>query len=580
MTDPTALAPCTPRRSSRGARRTSGALRRRLGALWAVVTVAATVGCVSIPDAGPVRAGGPVREDVVGDFEYRPSGPAVDSTQDQLLRDFVEAGTGSADDYAVARQFLSRDFAREWDPRSGVVVRSGPGTVTRAGGSRLDYTVVGAATIDADGHYAQALTPSTTTLGFEFVREGDQWRISYAPDGIVLTTTNVDIVFRPHSLYFYDPTYSVLVPDERWFLARSSTSTRIAAALLAGPSPWLQGALASAFPEGTQLSLDAVTVVGGRARVDLTAEALSADPVERARMRAQLLASLSSVAAVTAVDLTVQAAVLEVPDPSSASRLRDPAVDPRPLVVVDGVLGHATSSGPEVLATSPQVTALDPVSVEASVDDERAVVGAADGAWLVQGDADAVRVDARPGLAPPALDGDGYAWTAPRDDARSLVATGRDGVAHQVSSKLPAGQSLVSFRVSRDGTRALVLLDVAGEARLLVTSVLRDARRVPLSLGDPVELSPPAGVPVGATWADENTVAVLTDVEGASEVSLRELGGEPGAPSRPTGRAVTIVGGDGRDHLHLLMDDGRVLEPRGTGWQDTGVQADLLATQR
>ena len=75
-------------------------------------------------------------------------------------------------------------------------------------------------------------------------------------------------------------------------------------------------------------------------------------------------------------------------------------------------------------------------------------------------------------------------------------------------------------------------------------------------------------------------MAVLTDVQGASEVSLRELGGEPGAPSRPTGDAVTVVGGAGRDALHLLTSDGRVLEPRGAGWQDTGVQADLLATQR
>jgi len=553
---------------------------RRLAALLGAVLVAATVGCVSIPDSGPVREGGPVREDVVGDFEYRPSGPARDSEQDQLLRDFVEAGTGSADDYAVARQFLSRDFAREWDPRSGVVVRAGAGTVTRVDDARLDYTVVGAATIDASGHYATALTPATTTLGFQFVREEGQWRISYAPDGIVLTTTNVDVVFRPHSLYFYDPTWSVLVPDERWFLARSSTTTRITAALLEGPSPWLQGALVSAFPEGTQLSLDAVTVVGGTARVDLTAEALTADPVERARMRAQLLASFSSVASVNGVDLSVQAGVLEVPDPTSASTLRDPAVDPRPLVVVDGVLGLAGAAGLEALAISDAVAALRPESVEASVDDARAVVGTASGAWLVGGGASPVLVDSRQGLAPPALDGDGYAWTAPEDDARSLVATGPDGVAHQVVSELPAGQRLVSFRVSRDGARALVLLEAGGRARLLVTSVLRDARRVPLSLGGPVELAPPAGAPVDATWADEATVAVLTEADGASEVTLREIGGEPGPVTRPAGEGTTLVGGDGLDGLRLLTADGRVLEPRGTGWQETGVEADLLAGQR
>ena len=554
---------------------------RALVAVAAALVVLVASGCVGIPDAGPVREGSAVREDVVGDFEYRPSGPVPGSTQEQLVRDFVEAGTGSQDDYAVARQFLSRSFARTWDPRSGVTVRSGAGTTTRVDETRVDYTISGVATIDAAGHYAQTPSPSTTTLGFEFVREGGEWRLSYAPDGIVLTTTNVDVVFRPHSLYFFDPTYTVLVPDERWFLARSSTSTRIASALLAGPSPWLQGAVASAFPEGTQLSLDAVTVVGGTARVDLTAEALSASAVDRARMQAQLQASFSSVAAVTTVELTVRAGVLEVPDAAVVTAVRDPSVDPRPLVVEDGVLGFASSSGlTAVPGLSEAVAGLAPSSAELRGDGTAAAVGSATGSWLVRQGADPLLVDDRPGLVAPALDDDGFVWSARAADPRSLVATGSDGVRHAVSARLPSDARLVAFRVSRDGARAFALLDDGGAARLLVTSVLRDAQRVPTGLGDPLELAAPAGVPVDATWADESGVAVLTTTGQGSEVTVLEIGGEPGAPSRPTGRATSVAGGAGTERLHLLTAEGDLSEPRGSGWQDTGLEADVLVGQR
>ena len=556
---------------------------RRLPAVAVAISLlAALAGCAGIPDSGSVQQGDPITSDVVdSDVVYTPNGPSVGSSQEQLLNGFLAAGTGPQNDYAVARQFLSTGFADGWNPRDSVMVRPGTGTTTRVSDTRLDYTFVDSATVDDTGRYTPATSSVPTTLGYRFVQEDGQWRISDAPDGIVLTPATFQSVFRSHAIYFYDPTFTYLVPDERWFLARSSTSTRIASAVLAGPSSWLQGAVVSAFPDGTRLSLTAITVDDGTARVDLTADALGADPTARARMQAQLLASFSSVAAITAVELSVESTALDVPELGQDSPLRDPTVDARPLVVADGVLGFASRSAVSELAgLSPTVTDLGATALELSGDQTRAAVATPEGAVLVRADGSSRLLDARPGLAPPSLDDRGYVWSVRESDPGDLLVIGGDGVVHAVSSSLPDGADVVTLRVSRDGSRVLALLDDDGDARLTVAAVVRDAEGVPTALGPALELATATGVPVDATWADQSSVAVLTRAGDEPQVTVSEVGGPATSRGRPPGDPESIVGGNGVGRLQVRTADGMVLEPRGSSWQDSGIRADLLATQR
>ncbi|WP_423918323.1 LpqB family beta-propeller domain-containing protein [Frigoribacterium sp. 2-23] len=551
-----------------------------VGAAAVAIALGATA-CVAIPDTGRVEQGDTISDNSVNDFVFRPNGPVADSSQERILRDFIDAGTGPQDNYAVARQFLASSFASTWNPRSSVIIRPGVGSTTRTGDTKLDYTIASSATVDDGGHYVPTEDTSSTTLGFQFVQENGQWRISSAPDGIVLTPTAFDSVFQAHAVYFYDPTYKYLVPDTRWFLARTSTTTRIVSALLAGPSAWLQGAVVSAFPEGTQLSLNAVTVDDGTARVDVTADALSASPADRARMQAQLVASFSTVATVNAVQLTVQSSPISVPDSGLGTPVRDPGVDARPLVLSSGQFGFAsTKSVSAIPGVSSAVVGLSPTSVELSSDQSFAVVGSRSGSYFARNDGSALRVDAREGLAPPALDDFGYLWSAVATSAGELTAFGPDGVPHPIASKLTAAGTLVSFRLSRDGTRAAALLEVDGASRLVVMAVIRDAQKVPTGLGDPLELAAPTGRPVDATWADESTVATLTDDGDSSTVTVAEVGGESRSSGRLSTDAVMLVGGNGVDRMRVITSTGAVLEPRGSSWQGTGITADLLATQR
>ncbi|KQO62140.1 GerMN domain-containing protein [Curtobacterium sp. Leaf261] len=555
-------------------------LRRGAAALLAGLALVALTACAAIPTTGPVQRGSKVQDDTQSGLDYRPDGPVKGSDQETILQDFIRAATGPQDNYAIAREFLSDGFAQKWNPRQSVTIRQSGGGITRTTERRLSYTLTASATVDAAGEYTQAVRPTSSTLTFQFTKQSGQWRISYAPDGIILNPANFESVFQAHALYFYDPTYKYLVPDERWFLARSSTSTRIASALLAGPSDWLKGAVVSAFPEGTQLSLNAVTVDNGSAQVDLTSDALKASTLEKVRMREQLTSSLSTVASISSVSITVEGTGLSVPDSSGTSAERDPDVDPRPLVYGDRGVGNATASSLSALPSiGDKIAALAPTSFEVSTSGSEAAVGNRDGVFGVRsGSAAPLRLDARTGLVAPSIDDQGFVWSGQASDPRSITAFGAGGDTHTVASTLPPGQ-LVSFEVSRDSARALALIETDSGAALYVMAIIRDAQKAPTSFGTPIRVQAATGDPVDATWASDLEVATLGETSTGSSVTTSTIGGQSETLSRPSGDGTDIVGGSA-GALLLRVSDGRVLSESGGGWDDTGVTAKVLGTQR
>ena len=114
-----------------------------------VVSALALAGCASIPSSGGVQTGDSITSNVQSDIEYLPSGPVPGSDQERILRGFVAAGTGSQGDYAVAREYLTKSFAKKWDPRSGVIVRQGSGTFKTISDTQAVFTVQSAATSTA-----------------------------------------------------------------------------------------------------------------------------------------------------------------------------------------------------------------------------------------------------------------------------------------------------------------------------------------------------------------------------------------------------------------------------------------------
>ncbi|MET3638109.1 MULTISPECIES: GerMN domain-containing protein [Curtobacterium] len=555
-------------------------LRTLVATTLAALTVVALTACAAIPTGGGVRTGQSVKDEAISGFELRPDRPVAGADQTAILRGFVAAGTGAQDDYGTAREFLAKGFAEKWNPRRGVTVLQGSGAIERVADRELTYTLTASATVDADGEYTQAVRPTTSTLTFQFVREDGEWRIAYAPDGIILTPVSFESQFQQHALYFFDPTYRYLVPDERWFLARSSTSTRIASALLAGPSDWLKGAVVSAFPEGTQLSLNAVTIENGSALVDLSSDALRASNDDRVRMREQLTRSLASVASVSSVSITNEGAPFAVPEQQGTQARLNPDVDPRPLVDHDDEVGYATTNGRVAGLggdTSTTIAALDPRSFSLSGSGTVAAVGNASGVVVVRG-RDALRIDATQGLVPPTLDDLGFVWVGQGGDTGRVTAYGLGGDPHPIATTLPLG-NLVSFQVSRDSTRALALIETSDGPALYVMAIVRSGDRTPTGLGSPVRVQAATGDAVGAAWVNDSDVVSVGQTDTGPEVVRSTVGGQSTTLPKPDGTAVSVTGGSGGSVL-LRMSDGTVLQSTGGRWDTTGVTADVLGTQR
>ena len=68
------------------------------------------------------------------------------------------------------------------------------------------------------------------------------------------------------------------MPDSRWFPIGSRLATTLARAQLSAVPAHLAGAVTSGVPTGTRLAVNAVPVDNGKALVNLSSEALSADP--------------------------------------------------------------------------------------------------------------------------------------------------------------------------------------------------------------------------------------------------------------------------------------------------------------
>ncbi|WP_439688699.1 GerMN domain-containing protein [Curtobacterium sp. SP.BCp] len=558
-------------------------LRRSLAVALAALTLVALAACAAIPVSGDVRSGQSIKDESVSGVELRPDGPSGGEDQTAVLRGFIAAATGAQNNYATAREFLSSGFSQKWNPRQGVTISDGSGQVERVGANELTYTLTASASVDADGEYTQAVRPTTSTLTFQFVREGDDWRIAYAPDGIILSPVRFQSVFQQHALYFFDPTGDSLVPDVRWFLAQSSVATRVVSALLAGPADWLDGAVVSAFPKGTQLSLNAVTIENGTAQVDLSSAALRASTADRVRMREQLAKSLATVASVSSVTLTVEGASLSVPSSGSSDAQQNPDVDPRPLVEARGKVGYAAGTG-SVSALgggmSQQIVALDPDAVALSASGTFAAVRSDEGVFVVRSGQQRLRVDTRTDLVAPSVDdvGGGSVWVASEDQPSKVRSYSLTGEPHDVSTTLPSGK-LVSFQVSRDSTRALALLQTADGPALYVMAIERDRDRVPTALGPPVRVQAASEDAVSATWVSDVDVASVGQTESGPEIVRTTIGGRATTLPQPDGRATTIVGGSGGSLL-LRMSNGQVLQSTGGGWEPTGVTASVLGTQR
>jgi len=559
-----------------------GRIARVVSATVAAALTAALIGCASIPTSGGVYAGAAIDSSDQEPFVFLPSGPADGASAEEILQGFVAAAVRPQGGYETARQFLAPDFADEWDPNAGVLLHESPNVTRDQGGGDLQLAVSVVASVDRSGTYVEYADTLTSPLAFEVEQIDGQWRITEAPSGVVMLRQTFERLYEQRTLYFYDPAFSSLVPDVRWFANGSDTSTRVVEALLAGPSPALTSpVLASAFPVGSALARPVSVGSEGIVAVELDESVLRAETLSQQRMKLQLTRSLIG-GSIVSVTMQAGGVDIDVPDLGPDGPVLQPQVDPRAAVSIDGSFGWlSTGEIDPIDGLSAQIESLEPTSVALDASARRAAVGSANGVAYVNGGSDPLLVDPRGDLAPPALDSLGFAWSVPTNAPTALQVSDSVGAVSTVQSGWADLSSVVSIGVSRDGTRLLVYGISGGSPVLRVYGIVRDGDSRPVSLAESwFDLAPADGTPLSATWADETTVASLAGSEtGDSRIQLQTVGGLSESLSRPD-PSTLIVGANGANGLRVLSVEGELQALRGAGWQTTAEDVQYVANQR
>ncbi len=550
---------------------------RSAAAMVGLMLVALLAACTGLPTSGPVIAGEAIDEEAGSvDFSFLPDDPPPGATPEQIVSGFLAAGSGPRDDWGTARQFLAPDFRSSWQPTARATIDlPGERVFSSATDDTVTVSVTPEASVDASG--ALSMTDGgSMPLSFRLVDVDGEWRISEAPDGVVLDRARFQAVFREYSVMYFDPSWSYLVPDRRWFPA-TNAATHITEALVDGePSPWLAGSVATAFPSSLELATRAVPLEAGVAQVPLSQSALAIVPDTRDRMQAQLEASLQSAGIIGA-----QMSVDGEPVAAQAVDIRPIRVDVRPLVLTDDDFGFLSGSEIEpVPGLSAALAGLDPVAVQVAADRSVAAVRTAAGPVVrVRSDGTFEVVDERPGLVDPAIDSEGYIWSVPGGAPSALTATGADGTVVPLADAWPGASQVSTIAVSRDGTRIAALVRDGSRPALWIAGILRDENGAPVGLGDRETVAALPGAGLDASWVDGSTIAVLAEDGGGEVVIAQSVGGFGETIAAPAG-GESIAAANQPQAVRLLDGAGRLYDQKGQTWPSVASGIRLLATQQ
>jgi hypothetical protein len=535
--------------------------------LVGLLTVLFLTGCAALPVSGPVRIGPDLTPNVDAEsFYYSPSGPTEGASQAEILSGFLAAGTGPQNDYAVAREFLSESIRASWNPNLEVLVQRQSPQVAIGDNDSAQLTVDVAAQIDADGRYETMPAGTARVLEFEFIQEGEQWRLSSAPDATVLIRPVFEVVFRDYAIYFVDRQKRFLVPEIRWFPATAATGTKLANALLRGPSDWLRPAVVSAIPGGTRLSIDAVTVEDGVALVDLTARALVASRTDRSLLKAQLEATLSQLPNVQQVAISIERSSQEITEPVGQLR----ADGPRSLVVLgesglEAIVGgesDVSNSGADFFELNP--------SSEIAISKQTSWLAAVTPAGVIRTSSidpgvAAELVDARTGIVGIEFDKQEYLWSLGRARGSDIFATFSNGTRTRVLAPWLASEAVRGFSISPEGSRIAVIVAGPERNRVLVSGIVRGLSGTPLELAPPIEIGSDIFSPSGVSWIDMTSLAVINSSPDFTNAVLVSVGGTSRIiSSQPNARKIIAAGPSSQ--LYLLGSGGELYRFTGSSW--------------
>ena len=531
-----------------------------------------------VPTTGPIQQGAQVNLDRKDQFiRVIARSPRDGMTPTQIVQGFLDASASFDGDHAVAREYLTGSANSRWLPGLQVSVYDGAAVVTSSGSS-VTLTASQTGRIDEIGRYVVASPGQDLRGSFQLVRDGTQWRIDRLPQGLLLSASDVDRAYRSFAVYFFNPSFSALVPDARMIpVLGPGQGTTLVRYLLDGPSDWLAPAVRTGFPDGVGLNIESVPIDGGVARVDLKSSVLLADDGTREALSQQLVWTLGQLSDVTSVEITAGGQQLVVPGVSSPQ-----PVDAWPKVNPDALPDN--SSG--YVARSRSVVRLGTTTDRAVPGDagsgavsflrfaidrlSTAVAGIdADGTlWrgAIAEDAPLLALTRGEALAAPVFDADGNIWVV--NALTGLTRVDRIGRRAEVDvAGLPAESSLLAAVPSRDGTRCALIVQQGVRTALYVGVIVRSNVGAPMAIADPIRVETRLTEAISVGWAGANSLLVIGS-DGAESLQVFDLNLARGsiigigAPEAP----VMVAAAPGLPAL-VGAADGWIYEYVGSNWR-------------
>ncbi|WP_394615611.1 LpqB family beta-propeller domain-containing protein [Lentzea sp. JNUCC 0626] len=452
-----------------------------------------------------------------------------------LVRQFLEATANPDGEYAAARAFLTPDANKNWDTKNPTIIETGFSTVpTSASAQDKTQTVLlqgkNVGRLGSDNAFTSLFGDYMKAVKVERNAE-NQWRISEPPTGVVMPQNVFNSTYRRVTLYFYNPEFTVLVPDPRYVVIPPATSipTRVTELLLAGPGDTTRDTLVSALGPDTDKFSDTKESDDGALEVNLTNVGKDLTPEKRKQIVAQVVKSYSGVTS-SRVRVLVDGQQI-LPDqrdyrPSDVAGTAGDALlslnsNLQGMLVSDGSVRSLTDNNP--IKGPAGSGAYNAVSAAQSLDGSRLAVVSRAGSSMrlrigeLEQDLSEVDLSAttltRPtwqlssGPKEPGTE----VWTAVNGNSVARVTRADNGSwtakAVNITDLQPFG-SISEMRLSRDGTKAALV--IAG--KLYVASVVRNAQDVALRLPRQLQPTVLGSAVQSIDWLSQDVLAVSTNL--------------------------------------------------------------------
>ncbi|MFB6957214.1 LpqB family beta-propeller domain-containing protein [Streptomyces sp. NPDC056309] len=599
-----------------GADRVGGVRRPVRAVVYAACGVVLLAGCASMPDSGDLRD---VESTPRQDSQLRVFAmpPPEDAQPAEIVQGFLEALTSDDPQYATARQYLTGTASEHWRPEQSTTVLAGDIHFERTPGhdtshdSSDDYafTLTGdkVALVDAKQSYTPMRGTYSQPVHLTRDKKSGQWRIDVLPPGVVMGQSDFQRNYMSVNKYYFasntwadSATSATAVADPVFVRRRVDAMTQVVRSLLSGPTGWLEPAVSSSFPAGTELRRGVTSLAPddqNRLTVPLNGKASGVGREKCREMATQLLFTLQNLTP-TVDTVTLQRAdggtlcSLEE-DQTEAVATRGSVKGPdlyfiddkqRLVRIHDG--DTATSAEPVPGALGEGVQKLQAAAVSW---DERTAAGVGDygkslfvGSLVAGGALDEPVLQSQgkvegDRLTVPSWDARGDLWVADRDPARPRLVVLEQGGGQPLDVRVPGLKGRVdAVRVAADGVRIALVVRAENDSKsLLIGRIERDDKagdRPVVSVRELRSAAPGLENVTAMSWAGDSRLVVAGREHGGVQ-TMRYVQVDGSTPEGPPPAALTGVQSiaaaedDGSSLVAYSSEDGIVRLSAGAQWQ-------------